>query len=182
MSNSDNRLLSSLSTSDFDLLAPHLEPVTLELRKMLEQPNKRIEAVYFPETGFASVVAVQRSGKEVEVGLIGRETMSYGLPIVLGNHRSPHSTYIQAPGKGQSMPAAELRRATQTSVSLRNSLLKFVQAFSVQTTHTAICNAQSKIDVRLARWLLMAQDQSRPKRCRSLTNFCRSCLPCGARV
>lgn len=158
MSNSDNRLLSSLSTSDFDLLAPHLEPVTLELRKMLEQPNKRIEAVYFPETGFASVVAVQRSGKEVEVGLIGREGMT-GLPIVLGNHRSPHSTYIQAPGKGQSMPAAELRRATQTSVSLRNSLLKFVQAFSVQTTHTAICNAQSKIDVRLARWLLMAQDR-----------------------
>lgn len=158
VSNSDNRLLSSLSTSDFDLLAPHLEPVTLELRQMLEKPNKRIEAVYFPETGFASVVAVQRSGKEVEVGLIGREGMT-GLPIVLGNHRSPHSTYIQAPGKGQSIPAAELRRATQTSVSLRDSLLKFVQAFSVQTTHTAICNAQSKIDVRLARWLLMAQDR-----------------------
>ena len=112
MSNSDNRLLSSLSTSDFDLLAPHLEPVTLELRRMLEKPNKRIEAVYFPETGFASVVAVQRSGKEVEVGLIGREGMT-GLPIVLGNHRSPHSTYIQAPGKGQSIPAAELRRATK---------------------------------------------------------------------
>jgi CRP-like cAMP-binding protein len=158
MSNSDNRLLSSLSTSDFGLLAPHLESVTLELRKILEKPNKRIEAVYFPETGFASVVAVQRSGKEVEVGLIGREGMT-GLPIVLGNHRSPHSTYIQSPGKGQSIPAAQLRRATQTSVSLRDSLLKFVQAFGVQTTHTAICNAQSRIDVRLARWLLMAQDR-----------------------
>jgi len=154
----DNRLLSSLSTSDFDLLAPHLESVTLELRKILEKPNKRIEAVYFPETGFASVVAVQRSGKEVEVGLIGREGMT-GLPIVLGNHRSPHSTYIQSPGKGQSIPAAQLRRATQTSGSLRDSLLKFVQAFGVQTTHTAICNAQSRIDVRLARWLLMAQDR-----------------------
>lgn len=158
MSYCDNRLLSSLSTSDFDLLAPHLESVTLELRKILEKPNKRIEAVYFPETGFASVVAVQRSGKEVEVGLIGREGMT-GLPIVLGNHRSPHSTYIQSPGKGQSIPAAQLRRATQTSVSLRDSLLKFVQAFGVQTTHTAICNAQSRIDVRLARWLLMAQDR-----------------------
>ena len=44
-------------------------------------------------------------------------------------------------------------------MSLRDSLLKFVQAFGVQTTHTAICNAQSKIDERLARWLLMAQDQ-----------------------
>ena len=158
MSSSRNRLLSSLSTGDFDLLAPHLESVTLELRKTLEQPNKRIEAVYFPQSGFASVVAVQRDGKEVEVGLIGREGMT-GLPIVLGNHRSPHATYIQAPGKGHCIPASELRQAMQASVSLRDSLLKFVQAFGVQTTHTAICNARSKMEVRLARWLLMAQDR-----------------------
>jgi CRP-like cAMP-binding protein len=151
-------LLASLSTGDFDLLGPHLESVTLGLRKSLERPNKRIDVVYFPEGGFASVVAVQSNGKQVEVGLIGREGMT-GLPIVLGNHRSPHATYIQAPGKGQCIPATELRKATQTSVSLRDSLLKFVQAFGVQTTHTAICNAQSKLDVRLARWLLMAHDR-----------------------
>jgi CRP-like cAMP-binding protein len=103
-------------------------------------------------------VAVQSNGKQVEVGLIGREGMT-GLPIVLGNHRSPHATYVQAPGKGQCIPAAELRKATQTSVSLRDSLLKFVQAFGVQKSHTAICNAQSRLDVRLARWLLMAHDR-----------------------
>jgi CRP-like cAMP-binding protein len=57
------------------------------------------------------------------------------------------------------MPATELRTAIQTSLSLRESLLKFVQAFGVQTTHTAICNAQSRLDVRLARWLLMAHDR-----------------------
>jgi CRP-like cAMP-binding protein len=158
MARGGNRLLASLSTEDFDLLAPHLEPVILELRKHLEKPNRRIDAVYFPDSGFASVVALQSSGKQVEVGLIGREGMT-GLPIVLGNHRSPHATYIQAPGTGQRILATELRKATQTSVSLRDSLLKFVQAFSVQTTDTAICNAQSKMDVRLARWLLMAHDR-----------------------
>jgi CRP-like cAMP-binding protein len=78
---------------------------------------------------------------------------------VLGNHRSPHATYIQSPGMGKCIAATELRKATQTSVSLRDSLLRFVQAFGVQTTHTAICNAQSKLDVRLARWLLMAHDR-----------------------
>ena len=158
MSLSSNTLLLSLSPSDFDLLAPRLEAVTLGVRKMLEKPNQKIEDVYFPETGFASVVAVQRNGKEVEVGLIGREGMT-GLPVVLGNHRSPHATYIQAPGKGHSIPAGELRQAMQDSGSLRDSLLKFVQAFSVQTTHTAICNARAKLDERLARWLLMAQDR-----------------------
>ena len=81
------------------------------------------------------------------------------MPIVLGNHRSPHATYIQAPGTGKCIPATELRKATQISLSLRDSLLKFVQAFGVQTTHTAISNAQSRLDVRLARWLLMAHDR-----------------------
>lgn len=39
------------------------------------------------------------------------------------------------------------------------SQLFYVQAFGVQTTHTAISNAQAKIDVRLARWILMAHDR-----------------------
>jgi CRP-like cAMP-binding protein len=158
MPRSSNRLLESLSTDDFDLLEPHLESVTLGLRKSLERPNRRIDAAYFPEAGFASVVAVQSKGKEVEVGLIGREGMT-GLPIVFGNHRSPHATYIQAPGTGKCIPATELRKATQASLSLRNSLLKFAQAFGVQTTHTAVSNVQSRLDVRLARWLLMAHDR-----------------------
>jgi CRP-like cAMP-binding protein len=158
MTSGSNKLLASLSTGDFDLLGPHLQSVTLGIKKNLETPNRRIEAVYFPEGGFASVVAVQSNGKLVEVGLIGREGMT-GLPIVLGNHRSPHATYVQSPGVGQCILATELRKATQTSVSLRDSLLKFVQAFGVQITHTAICNASSRLDVRLARWLLMAHDR-----------------------
>src|SRR5207302_1090146 len=124
---SNNQLLASLSTNDFHLLEPYLKPVVLGLRKPLEKPNKRIDAVYFPESGFASVVAVQ-STKEVEVGLIGREGMT-GLPIVLGNHRSPHQTYVQAAGKGKCISSTELRNATRTSLSLRDSLLKYVQAF-----------------------------------------------------
>ncbi len=157
MASSKNQLLASLLTKDFGLLVPSLTPVNLGIRRYLERPNTRIDAVYFPESGFASVVAVQR-GKEVEIGLIGREGMT-GLPIVLGNHRSPHATYIQAAGNGQCIPSTELRKAIQTSPSLRNSFLKFVQAFGVQTSHTAISNAQSKTDIRLARWLLMAHDR-----------------------
>jgi hypothetical protein len=73
MSSNRNQLLASLSTDDLDLLEPHLASVTLGVRKPLETPNRRIEAVYFPESGFASVVAVQSNGKQVEIGLVGRE-------------------------------------------------------------------------------------------------------------
>jgi len=155
---SGNRLLSSLSKADFGLLLPDLEAVSLDLRKVLERPNKRIEDVYFPDAGFASVVAVQPKQTKVEVGLIGREGMT-GLPVVLGNHKTPHETYIQAAGHGQRINATKLRKAMAASSSLQSLLLKFVQAFMVQTAQTAISNARAKLNERLARWILMADDR-----------------------
>ena len=47
-----------------------------------------------------------------------------------------------------------------TSTSLHRLLLKFVRVFMVQTAHTAIANARSHIDQRLARWILMAHDRT----------------------
>ena len=37
-------------------MQPHLEPVELEVRKVLESPNKPIEHSYFIERGLASIV------------------------------------------------------------------------------------------------------------------------------
>jgi CRP-like cAMP-binding protein len=153
-----NLLLASLSSADLGLLLPNLEPVVLALRYVLEKPNKRVDAVYFPESGFASVVAGQAKLAEVEVGLIGREGMT-GLTIVLGNHSSPHSTYMQAAGHGRRIKTAELRKAMQESGSLQAALLRYVQVFMAQTAHTAIANARAKLDERLARWILMADDR-----------------------
>lgn len=42
---------------------------------------------------------------------------------------------------------------------MRNLLLKFVQVFAIQTAQTAVVNAHAKLEQRLARWLLMAQDR-----------------------
>jgi hypothetical protein len=60
MPTGNNRLLASLSTDDFNLLGPYLESVTLGLRKYLERPNRRIDAVYFPETGIRCCRSIQR--------------------------------------------------------------------------------------------------------------------------
>jgi CRP-like cAMP-binding protein len=47
----------------------------------------------------------------------------------------------------------------EASKSLRMLLLRYVQVFMVQTAHTAISNARSRLDARLTRWLLMAHDR-----------------------
>ena len=154
-----NRLLAALSPTDLALLQPHLRPVPMAVFKDMERPNRRIETVFFMEAGIASVVAVQPNETRIEVGLIGREGMT-GIAVVLGDDQSPHSTYIQVAGEGQGISAKELRKAMDTSGTMRTLFLKFVQVFMVQTAHTAIANARARIDQRLARWILMAHDRT----------------------
>jgi hypothetical protein len=138
-----NRVLLGLSRTDLALLKPHLVPVDLPVPRQLETGNSRIDAVYFIDRGFASVVADGRGKRSIEVGLIGREGMT-GLSIILGGDRSSHDTYIQAAGAGQRISAAKLRWAIDRSVSLHRSLLRCADAFLLQTTQTALANGRSK--------------------------------------
>ncbi|MET0657910.1 MAG: hypothetical protein ABW110_07110 [Steroidobacteraceae bacterium] len=52
-----NRILSSLSPEDENLMVPALQQIDLPLRKQLESRDRRIEYVYFIDHGIASVVA-----------------------------------------------------------------------------------------------------------------------------
>ncbi len=157
-SRSTNLILSRLLDDEFALLKPHLEPVDLPLRKSLERRQRRIGGIYFPESGFASVVANGSDKRPIEVGLIGREGMT-GLAVVLGNDRPDNETYIQVAGHGQCIKATALREAIDHCASLHRSLLRYAHAFLNQTTRTALANGRSKIEERLARWLLMADDR-----------------------
>jgi CRP-like cAMP-binding protein len=153
-----NHLLAALPRGDLDLLLPHLESLDVEVRHSMEERAKPIRHIYFMEEGIASVVATAGDGKEVEVGLIGREGMT-GMFVLMGNHQSPHQTYIQVRGRAQRMPVANFREAMEASGTLRSLLLRYVQAFTIQTTHTAIANARASVEQRLARWVLMAHDR-----------------------
>jgi CRP-like cAMP-binding protein len=153
-----NRILSRLSREDFDLLAPHLTAIDLPVRKQLEARKRRINNVYFIESGFASVVANGSNKPSIEVGIIGPEGMT-GLAVVLGNDRAQHETYIQVAGTGLRISTTSLREATESSATLHRVMLRYADAFLRQTTSTALANGRSKIEERLARWLLMAGDR-----------------------
>jgi CRP-like cAMP-binding protein len=152
-----NHLLSSLVRADLRLLEPHLELVDLPLRRQLEARKKRIEHVYFLESGFASVVA-NGSKRQIEVGIVGREGMT-GVGVIMGDDRPVHETYMQVGGRGRRISASKLREADEQSATLHRVLLRYVHAFLVQATQTALANGRSKIEERLARWLLMARDR-----------------------
>lgn len=153
-----NRLLGKLSTADLGLLRPHLETVSLPRRKQLEEPNRPIRHAYFVDSGLVSVLANGAGDRRIEVGVIGREGMT-GMPILMGTDRTPHETFVQVAATARRVPSADLAEALERSASLRRLLLNYAHAFAVQTAHTALANGRSKVEERLARWLLMAHDR-----------------------
>jgi CRP-like cAMP-binding protein len=66
---------------------------------------------------------------------------------------------MQIAGSGQRLSAKVLREAIAASVTLHQVLLHSVHSFMTQTTQTALANGRSKIEERLARWLLLAHDR-----------------------
>jgi CRP-like cAMP-binding protein len=152
-----NQLLARLARADARLLEPHLEPVDLPVRKQVQARNKRVERIYFPDSGIASVVA--NHDTPIEVGMTGRDGMT-GVSVLLGtDDLAEHEIYMQMAGKGQWMTAGRLREAIAKSTTLHQALLRYVQVFLRQTTETALANGRGKIEERLARWLLMAHDR-----------------------
>ena len=153
-----NKLLQRLTAGDLSLLEPHFERVTLKLKTVLQRPGEPIEFVYFPKNCIASVIAKMPGGRDAEVGVIGFEGMT-GTPIVMGDDRQPCECVIQLAGDATRLPAKALLEAIAASPTLRPFLLRYVQSLSTQTTFTALGNARSKLEERLARWLLMCADR-----------------------
>jgi CRP-like cAMP-binding protein len=154
----DNKILSSLTEEQRNLLAPALQSVDLPLRKSLESRNRRIEFVYFLDCGIASVVADGAGRGGIELGIIGREGVT-GLAVLMGVDRSSHDTYIQVAGAGRRISALALRELMTRSQALHRTLLTHAYTFTVQIAHTALANGRYKLEERLARWLLMAHDR-----------------------
>ena len=92
-----NRLLAALPPGDYKRVAALLEVVALKLKSVLHKPGEPVRHVYFPGSGFCSILTVLQDGNMVEVATIGREGM-VGASLVV-NGCAPFSvTMVQGEG------------------------------------------------------------------------------------
>lgn len=153
-----NLLLRSLPHEDLKLLLPDLHSVALKEGQCLETAHAPIEQVYFIESGLASVVASNFRGLAVEAGLIGRDGMT-GTALVLHDTLSPFDCLVQIDGTALALPAAAFRHAIAKLPGLARLLVGYARALGIQTTYTALASAQTRLEERLARWILMVHDR-----------------------
>jgi CRP-like cAMP-binding protein len=153
-----NHILKTLTRGDLAALAPNLHAIRLPLGKIVEEPGEPIRQVIFPDSGFISVVAIGKQERRIETGVIGFEGMT-GLPVVMGDDRSAHQTFVQVAGSGHCVETQALRGLMADHPTLRETFLRYALAQMTQTAHTALANGRARIEERLARWLLMAHDR-----------------------
>jgi CRP-like cAMP-binding protein len=153
-----NHLLRAIPAGDYALIAPHLELSHLPVGFDVEKRGERAEHLYFLESGIVSLVAMNGSGKQIEIGLIGREGVT-GLAVILGDDVASHAAYMQVEGHGYKVPATAILDAMRRSNGLRDRLARFAHTLMIQTAHTALANGRANLLERLSRWILMAHDR-----------------------
>ncbi|HEX5574944.1 MAG TPA: Crp/Fnr family transcriptional regulator [Gemmatimonadales bacterium] len=152
-----NQLLAALPPEDYARLRPELATVAMKLKQILWEPNRPIEAVYFPIDAVSSILALT-DGHTVEVGTIGNEGF-VGLPVFLGATTSPGRAMVQVAGQGERLDIAVFRREAHREGRLRQLLERYTQAFMTQVSQSTACNRAHSVQQRLARWLLIVRDR-----------------------
>jgi CRP-like cAMP-binding protein len=154
-----SHLLASLPPAELSMLLPQMERVELTFRQVLQPAEQPITAVYFPESGWVSLIHLLADGGTAEVGHAGQEGM-IGLPLLFGGDISSTEGLVQGPGTALRMNAEAFRNALERCPSLRALLLRYALAVNEEVAQTAVCNGRHVLERRLARWLLMAHDRA----------------------
>jgi CRP-like cAMP-binding protein len=153
-----NLILLSLPDKEYNLLRRHLEPTDLPQYKIMQEPAEKIDFAYFLNDGMASLVALSRDGRSVEVGIVGKEGM-VGMSLTAGLKREIFRAIMQMAGSGMRIRAEVFQDILPSAPALRSKLGYFGLMHGMQVAQLAACNRLHGIDQRLARWLLMCQDR-----------------------
>ncbi len=153
-----NHILNSLGGDELERMLPDMELVTISKGEVLYNPDEKITHVYFPVKGMISVTSLTAEGQQVEIGTIGREGMA-GLNVCMEADRTPHESMAQIAGAALKMKASALKDEFNKGGTVQKSLLRFMHAYLLLVSQTAVCNRLHPVDRRLARWLLMCRDR-----------------------
>lgn len=156
---SSNRLIDCLPDALGDRLLALGEQVELEFDAVLCESGQPYRAVYFPYSGFISLIAGVRGHPALDMGLIGSEGM-LGVTLALDLGIAPLRAVVQGRGSAWRIPANRFSRLLRDSRTLRRVLQRYLYASFAQLAHGTACARFHEVEPRLARWLLLTHDRA----------------------
>lgn len=154
-----NLLIQNLPKAEQEKILACCELVELEFGTVLYEVHQTMSAVYFPLTGFISLVTSLSGHDPLEMGLIGNEGM-LGVSLALGMVAAPMRAVVQGSGSALRMSSSKLLLRLQDTPHLRPQLNRYLYVLMLQLPQLAACAHFHEIGPRLARWLLMTHDRA----------------------
>jgi hypothetical protein len=124
----------------------------------LHEPTEKLKFLYFPNAGLISLIVPMRDGQTVEAGVVVREGAA-GIAITVGLTKSPVREIVQVAADGFKVDADVMPRILKSTPQFGATLTRYAVVRGMQVAQTVACNRLHRIEQRLARWLLMAEDR-----------------------
>ena len=159
----DNLWIAALEPADRRRIEPHLNEKAFDQGQMLYDAGEAVDEVWFPLKGVVSLMTMLPDDKMIETAAIGREGL-VGVTCGPMNARAFSRAISQSDGVAACLPNDIFSEALGKSEAMRMTLAKFTEGLFAQVQQTAACNAQHRLDERLARWLLTIHDRSEGNR------------------
>lgn len=151
--------IAALAPADRRRIEPHLHERPFVQGQMLYDAGEAVEEVWFPMSGVVSLMTLLDDDRTVETAAIGREGL-VGVTCGPMNARAASRAIAQVEGISACCPSDVFAEALQESEGMRTALAKFTESLFAQVQQAAACNAQHRLDERLARWLLTIHDRA----------------------
>lgn len=154
-----NSLIEALPSRQRSRFVAQCQTVPILFGERLVEKDARIRHVYFPLTGFVSLVIVVDGHKPLELNIVGSEGM-LGDELVLGTGVAPYTSTVQGSGTALRLSASAFGEQLDSIPALRIICNRYFQVLVKQLAQSIACNCFHEVSQRLARWILMTHDRA----------------------
>ncbi len=153
----ENLLLKRLDAGDLSALQANLKTFAMVQGMVLHRPKSPIDYVYFPLSGMISILAVTKSGEQIETAIVGRDGV-VGASIGSFGFDAFGQATVQISGAALRIASASFTKLFNESENFRRAINEFQANIFAQAQQAAACHALHTVEARLCRWLLQSQD------------------------
>ena len=160
----ENHILNALQQTEFDLIEPHLELISMSRAEVLFEAYDKLQYIYFPVTATTSLLCSLEDGVSVEVAMVGSEGI-LGVSAFLGRNEGLTQAVINIPGHCYRISLNALhnvlsRSGGRRTGTLQKLILRYSQTLFLQMSQAIACNRRHNLEQQLCYWLLSSFDRS----------------------
>ena len=159
-SEGSNLFIDALPPTEREAVLAAASEVHLEAGAGIAEPGKRFDRVYFSIDLVTSVLTVLSDGKAIESATVGFEGFMPMTAILDTRNEPTSTTVVQVPGRTLVMSVEDFA-VVAAAPGFARLAARYAHAYISMMAQNVACNRAHALEVRCARWILIAHDRAR---------------------